>query len=239
MRIKSLTELKLLLWEAILATLVVAAASSIIAALPHLEWKHLVLPAGDPGSFGELLPPEAHRIEALKRVGSAPDGGALIPATPRGRAIVRHAGRRQLERRPGGPPMSAATPSISRPKVAPVDAKRPRGHRIPRRRLAARDPDLGRAARARQPVPGARALEQAAGAGVRLRDGPRRPHPRQARELRAACASSRPPTIRPPTRTSARSWSSIRAPGTARASAASRSTARSASRSSRGTPATS
>jgi len=45
MRIKSLTELKLLLWEAILATLVVAAASSIIAALPHLEWKLLVLPA--------------------------------------------------------------------------------------------------------------------------------------------------------------------------------------------------
>ena len=44
MRIKSLTELKLLLWEAILATLVVAAASGIIAALPHLEWKHLVLP---------------------------------------------------------------------------------------------------------------------------------------------------------------------------------------------------
>ena len=45
MRIKSLTELKLLLWEAILATLVVAAASGIIASLPHLEWKLLVLPA--------------------------------------------------------------------------------------------------------------------------------------------------------------------------------------------------
>ena len=45
MRVKSLTELKLLLWEAILATLVVAAASGIIAALPHLEWKLLVLPA--------------------------------------------------------------------------------------------------------------------------------------------------------------------------------------------------
>ena len=45
MRIKSLTELKLLLWEAILATLVVAAASAIIASMPHLEWKHLVLPA--------------------------------------------------------------------------------------------------------------------------------------------------------------------------------------------------
>jgi uncharacterized membrane protein YqhA len=44
MRIKSLTELKLLLWEAILATLVVAAASGIIAALPRLEWSHLVLP---------------------------------------------------------------------------------------------------------------------------------------------------------------------------------------------------
>ena len=39
MRIKSLTELKLLLWEAILATLVVAAASSIIAAAasPRVE----------------------------------------------------------------------------------------------------------------------------------------------------------------------------------------------------------
>ena len=45
MRVKSLTELKLLLWEAILATLVVAAASGIISALPHLEWKLLVLPA--------------------------------------------------------------------------------------------------------------------------------------------------------------------------------------------------
>jgi uncharacterized membrane protein YqhA len=44
MRIKSLTELKMLLWEAILATLVVAAASSLIAALPQLEWKLLVLP---------------------------------------------------------------------------------------------------------------------------------------------------------------------------------------------------
>ena len=44
MRVKSLTELKLLLWEAILATLVVAAASGIIAALPNLEWKLLVLP---------------------------------------------------------------------------------------------------------------------------------------------------------------------------------------------------
>jgi uncharacterized membrane protein YqhA len=44
MQVKSLTELKLLLWEAILATLVVAAAGGIIAALPHFEWKHLVLP---------------------------------------------------------------------------------------------------------------------------------------------------------------------------------------------------
>ena len=44
MRVKSLTELKLLLWEAILATLVVAAASAIITALPDLEWRHLVLP---------------------------------------------------------------------------------------------------------------------------------------------------------------------------------------------------
>ena len=46
MRIKSLTELKLLLWEAIMATLVVAAASGFIAAMPNLEWKHLVLPVG-------------------------------------------------------------------------------------------------------------------------------------------------------------------------------------------------
>ena len=44
MRVKSLTELKLLLWEAILATLVVTAASSIIGAMPHVEWKHLALP---------------------------------------------------------------------------------------------------------------------------------------------------------------------------------------------------
>ena len=45
MRVKSLTDLKLLLWEAILATLVVTAATSVIGALPALEWKHLVLPA--------------------------------------------------------------------------------------------------------------------------------------------------------------------------------------------------
>lgn len=45
MRVKSLTDLKLLLWEAILATLVVTAATSVIGALPDLEWKHLVLPA--------------------------------------------------------------------------------------------------------------------------------------------------------------------------------------------------
>jgi uncharacterized membrane protein YqhA len=45
MRVKSLTELKLLLWEAILATLVVTAATGIIGALPHPELKHLMLPA--------------------------------------------------------------------------------------------------------------------------------------------------------------------------------------------------
>jgi len=44
-RVESRTELKLLLWEAILATLVVTSATSIIGALHHLEWKHLVLPA--------------------------------------------------------------------------------------------------------------------------------------------------------------------------------------------------
>jgi len=44
MRIKSLTELKLLLWEAILAMLVVAAAAGIISDLPNLEWRHLVMP---------------------------------------------------------------------------------------------------------------------------------------------------------------------------------------------------
>ena len=45
MRVKSLSELKLLLWEAILAALVVATASAIVSGLPHLEWRHLVLPA--------------------------------------------------------------------------------------------------------------------------------------------------------------------------------------------------
>ena len=44
MRIKSLTELKLTLWEAILATLVVTSAAGMIADLQHLEWKHLVTP---------------------------------------------------------------------------------------------------------------------------------------------------------------------------------------------------
>ena len=45
MRVKSLTELKLLLWEAILATLVVTAATNVIGAMPTVEWKQLVLPA--------------------------------------------------------------------------------------------------------------------------------------------------------------------------------------------------
>jgi uncharacterized membrane protein YqhA len=45
MRLKSLTELKLLLWEAILATLVVTAAANVIGALPALKWEHLMLPA--------------------------------------------------------------------------------------------------------------------------------------------------------------------------------------------------
>lgn len=44
MRVRSLSELKLVLWEAILATLVVSAATGVIADLPHLEWRHLVLP---------------------------------------------------------------------------------------------------------------------------------------------------------------------------------------------------
>ena len=44
MRVKSLTGLKLLLWEAILATLVVTAATSLIAAIPDLEFRHLILP---------------------------------------------------------------------------------------------------------------------------------------------------------------------------------------------------
>jgi len=44
MHIKNLTELKLLLWEAILATLVVTAAAAIIGDLPHLVWGHLVIP---------------------------------------------------------------------------------------------------------------------------------------------------------------------------------------------------
>lgn len=44
MRIKSLTELKMLLWEAILAMLVVTAAATIIGDLPHLTWTHLVIP---------------------------------------------------------------------------------------------------------------------------------------------------------------------------------------------------
>ncbi len=65
MRVKSLTELKLLLWEAILATLVVAAASGIIAALPQPRMEAAGAARRDPGSFGELLPPEAHGIETL------------------------------------------------------------------------------------------------------------------------------------------------------------------------------
>ncbi len=52
-------------------------------------------------------------------------------------------------------------------------------------RLAADDPLLGRAARARQRVPRARVLEQATRAGLRLRDGHRRPRAAEARELRA------------------------------------------------------
>ena len=45
MRIRSLTELKLLLWEAILAMLVVTGSATIIGDLPNLHWNHLVIPA--------------------------------------------------------------------------------------------------------------------------------------------------------------------------------------------------
>lgn len=44
MRVKNLTELKLLLWEAILATLVVASATELVAHSPHLAWTNLLLP---------------------------------------------------------------------------------------------------------------------------------------------------------------------------------------------------
>lgn len=44
MRVKSLTELKLVLWEALLATLVVTTATEVIADLPNLQWRHLLLP---------------------------------------------------------------------------------------------------------------------------------------------------------------------------------------------------
>jgi uncharacterized membrane protein YqhA len=44
MRVKNLTQLKLQLWEAILAAMVVAAVISIIADLHSLEWRHLVMP---------------------------------------------------------------------------------------------------------------------------------------------------------------------------------------------------
>jgi uncharacterized membrane protein YqhA len=45
MRVKSLSELKLMLWEAILATFVVSAATGFMANLPHLTWNALLLPA--------------------------------------------------------------------------------------------------------------------------------------------------------------------------------------------------
>ena len=70
MRVKSLTELKLLLWEAILATLVVTAASSIIAAMPHVEWKHHGAARRDPGAVDELFPAQEDRTHPAIEPGS-------------------------------------------------------------------------------------------------------------------------------------------------------------------------
>ena len=83
MRIRSLTELKLLLWEAILATLVVTAATSIIGALPHLDWTHLLLPAVilvlsiSYYLLKRTEPRHEPRPAATRTDGASPHGGAL------------------------------------------------------------------------------------------------------------------------------------------------------------------
>ncbi len=46
MRVRNLTELKLLLWEAILLVLVVGAMVNFMANLEQLNWIHLVMPVG-------------------------------------------------------------------------------------------------------------------------------------------------------------------------------------------------
>lgn len=45
MRVKSLTDLKLLLWEGILLTMVVAAMTDIVTHMTDLRWENLVLPS--------------------------------------------------------------------------------------------------------------------------------------------------------------------------------------------------
>lgn len=45
MKVKSLTDLKLLLWEGILLTLVVAALTDIVTNIANLQWMNLVLPS--------------------------------------------------------------------------------------------------------------------------------------------------------------------------------------------------
>lgn len=44
MKVKSLTELKLLLWEGILLTMVVAAMTDIVTHISDLRWENLILP---------------------------------------------------------------------------------------------------------------------------------------------------------------------------------------------------
>ena len=46
MRVRNLSELKFLIWEAILAALVVASVESFVAAGDELTWSALILPLG-------------------------------------------------------------------------------------------------------------------------------------------------------------------------------------------------
>ena len=111
-------------------------------------------------------------------------------------------------------------------------------YELRRRRRAALGPVLGHAAPARQQLPRARERGTAAGAALRLRDGGRRPHARAAGQLRAgAHRAARGRDGR--SASGARTSSSIRAPATAPASAASRTTRRSAWRCARATRSTS
>ena len=137
---------------------------------------------------------------------------------------------RTCTRRPTSPPACPESEGKHHgPARDPAASEPGRRRGIPDRRLAALGPLPRRHAPPRRPVRGPRRRARAERPRLQGRARPRRPHASPGRSTTCSPASSRPRGSRS-TRGSAPSSSSTRAPATAPASAASRPTARSASR---------